>query len=105
MTAFQFGNCKWQRAAVEHLRASTNIQFGSCWCPSVAARHAAVTAASKQPKTELQPHLPWNILVVLAGTPVGNQALLFAGRHLGPDSALLLEELQLDSYSLAHEVR
>jgi hypothetical protein len=40
-----------------------------------------------------------------AGTPVGNQALLFAGRHLGPDSALLLDELQLDSYSLAHEVR
>jgi hypothetical protein len=39
-----------------------------------------------------------------AGTPISNQALLFAGRQLGPDTALLLDELQLDSYSLAHEV-
>lgn len=39
-----------------------------------------------------------------AGTPDSNQALLFAGRQLGPDAALLLDELQLDSYSLAHEV-
>lgn len=44
------------------------------------------------------------LLCGCTGTPVGNQALLFAGRHLGPDSALLLEELQLDSYSLGHEV-
>lgn len=47
----------------------------------------------------------WVLPIGIAGTPVVNQALLFAGRHLGPDSALLLDELQLHSYSLAHEVR
>jgi hypothetical protein len=49
--------------------------------------------------------LGWVLPLGIAGTPVVNQALLFAGRHLGPDSALLLDELQLHSYSLAHEVR
>lgn len=47
---------------------------------------------------------PCIVLTAPSGIPVSNQALLFAGRHLGPDSALLLDELQLDSYSLAHEV-
>lgn len=41
---------------------------------------------------------------VHAGVPAANQALLFAGRQLAPDSALLLTDLQLDKYSLAHEV-
>lgn len=40
-----------------------------------------------------------------AGIPPANQALLFAGQVLGPDSALLLDELHLDSFSLSNEVR
>lgn len=40
---------------------------------------------------------------VHAGIPPGNQALLFAGRTLCPDSALLLDELQLDRFNLAQE--
>jgi hypothetical protein len=36
--------------------------------------------------------------------PASHQVLLFAGRQLAPDSALLLHDLHLDSFSLAQEV-
>lgn len=39
-----------------------------------------------------------------AGVPADQQLLMFAGRQLFPDSALLLDHLALDTYSLAHEV-
>jgi hypothetical protein len=42
---------------------------------------------------------------ICAGVPPGLQLLLFAGHALGPDSALALRELALDTYSLAQEVR
>eukprot|EP00878_Enallax_costatus_P043598 GHUV01051626.1.p1 GENE.GHUV01051626.1~~GHUV01051626.1.p1 ORF type:complete len:257 (+),score=87.20 GHUV01051626.1:404-1174(+) len=38
------------------------------------------------------------------GVSPDQQLLMFAGRQLFPDSALLLDHLALDSYSLAHEV-
>ncbi|WIA22995.1 hypothetical protein OEZ86_009913 [Tetradesmus obliquus] len=38
------------------------------------------------------------------GVPVHQQLLLFAGQVLCPDSALLLDHLGLDKFSLAHEV-
>jgi hypothetical protein len=41
---------------------------------------------------------------IFAGTPASNQALLFAGRPLAPDAALLLPELRLDAFSMGHEV-
>jgi hypothetical protein len=41
---------------------------------------------------------------VFSGVPVHQQLLLFAGQVLCPDSALLLEHLGLDKFSLAHEV-
>jgi hypothetical protein len=42
---------------------------------------------------------------VVTGVPAHQQLLLFAGQVLCPDSALLLDHLGLDKFSLAHEVR
>lgn len=39
-----------------------------------------------------------------SGVPADQQLLMFAGRQLFPDTALLLEHLALETYSLAHEV-
>lgn len=51
--------------------------------------------------------LDWQLQCFLlqhAGVAVGQQLLLFAGQVLCPDTALLLEDLGLDRFSLAHEV-